>query len=520
MSSINEQLNEAFAYLHGLWRYRWSALVIVWLVAVLGWAIVYALPNQYEVKAVVHMDTTSIMQPLLKGLSVETDPAEEVGLVTRMLLNRENLLTVLRETDMDLEADSQSEKEQLVLKLARSITRQGAGPGKGRNKTASGIYEIGYTSKSDEMAYKVVSTLLNMLIENTLSSGREDSMMAEEFLDRQIQEYEKRLAQDEARMAEFKKKNIGFMPDEKGDFFARIRSVRDDIEVTKSALEQARQRYGELRRQLSGEAPMLGVSNDKLRSYREQLVDLLTQFTEEHPDVQALQSKIADLEAGGTGGTTVLPDGDSEYNPVYQELKVQESQARIEVGRLQIQLGERQKKLEELQQSIDIIPQVEADLAKLNRDYDITRERYQSLVERRESARLAQRVDQNNSTIAFRIIDAPVVPFMPSGPNRSLLLSVVTLLALGAGFGWCVIRFLLHPTFVDYKQLRRMIDLPVLGAVSLQIGAAQRRNRRLQLTSFLMVLILMFGAFGGVLLYQQQGAAQLSATIAEMRNWL
>ena len=84
MASINEQINEAFAYLHGLWRYRWSAMLVAGLVAVLGWFVVYALPNQYKVNAAVHMDTTSIMRPLLQGLSVETNPEEELGLMSRL----------------------------------------------------------------------------------------------------------------------------------------------------------------------------------------------------------------------------------------------------------------------------------------------------------------------------------------------------------------------------------------------------------------------------------------------------
>ena len=113
----------------------------------------------------------------------------------------------------------------------------------------------------------------------------------------------------------------------------------------------------------------------------------------------------------------------NELNPIYQDLKIEESKARIQVGTLQVQLAEYKQQLAELQDSIDMIPQVEADLAKLNRDYDITRERYLALVERRESARMAQKVEQNNSELIFRVVDAPVVPLLPSGPNRPLFLS-------------------------------------------------------------------------------------------------
>ncbi|MGB5473953.1 MAG: GNVR domain-containing protein, partial [Gammaproteobacteria bacterium] len=283
-------------------------------------------------------------------------------------------------------------------------------------------------------------------------------------------------------------------------------------------------RYNELRRQLSGESPMLASNNAsaaKLRRYQEQLNDMLSQFTDAHPDVKALRARIEDLQNG------IDPDGDSasftsdadlSMNPVYQDLKAQESRARIEVGTLQVQLAEQSQKLAELQQSMDIIPQVEADLVRLNRDYDITKQRYLALVERRESARMAQQVEKNNSALIFRVVDAPVVPLLPAGPDRPLLLAAVFLAALAAGFGWCVFRFLLYPTFVDLKQLQKMIDLPVLGTISLQMTPEKRRQRRLDMASYLMVLVVMFGFFGAVVLYQQQGSLQARQMLAEIRK--
>lgn len=122
---------------------------------------------------------------------------------------------------------------------------------------------------------------------------------------------------------------------------------------------------------------------------------------------------------------------------------------------------------------------------------------------------MAQKVEQSNNDVVFRVVDAPVVPLLPSGPNRPLLLAGVLVVALGAGVGWTILMFLLYPTFVDYKQLKKMIDLPVLGAISLQVGPEQTRNRRLHLTSFLVVVLLMFSAFGAVVFYQQQGSDEV-----------
>jgi len=521
---MHEQINELYGYLHGLWRYRWSALLIAWIVAVIGWMGVYALPNQYTVNAVVNIDTSSIMRPLMKGLSVETDPTAELNVMSRVLLSRDNLLAVIRETDMDLKASTPAEKEQLVKSLANSIWLNSGG-GRSSRSSGSNIYEIGYSSTSPELAYKVVSTLLSTLIENTLKTGRTDTVMAQEFLDVQISDYESRLSEAEERLAEFKKKNVGFMPDERGGYYSRLNRAKDEIEHTKSSLRQAKQRYAELRKQLSGEVSPDDSGFDRstvlrLQKYKEQLDDLLTRFTEEHPDVQALRSKIAALESGQAerikGGSVRL----DESSLVYQELKVQESQARIAVGRQQILLAEQQGSLEKLQRSIDIIPQVEANLTKLNRDYEITKERYLSLVERRESAKMAQKVEQNSSSITFRVVDAPVVPVLPSGPDRPMLLAGILLLALVAGAAWSLLMFLLFPTFVDYKQLRKAIELPVLGAVGLQMTHQQKQHRTLQLRTFLLALLLLLGFFGSVLWYQEPGSMLVKSIIADMEIYI
>ena len=519
---MHAQINEIYAYLHGLWRYRWSSLLIAWIVGVLGWLVIYALPNQYVAKTAVHIDTSSIMKPLLKGLAVETDPAEQLQVMTRVLLSRDNLLIVMRETDMDLAVDTPEEREEMVQELAGKIWLSS---GSNRRGVQASIYEIGYESPSPEMAYKVVSTLLNTLIEDTLSSGRTDTVMAQDFLTEQIIEYEKRLAGSEKRMAEFQKKNVGFMPNEKGGYYARLQRSEEEISGTKSQLRLAKQRHAGLQQQLSGETAVTGgitpESAAKLREYQERLDDLLMQFTNEHPDVQAMRQRIARSKASMAAGSDLAGGGSLDKTSVlYQELKIQESNARLEVGKLQIMLAEQQRNLEELQQSIDIIPQVEADMAKLDRDYQLNKDRYLSLVERRESAKLAQKVEQNSNEITFKVVDAPVIPLIPSAPNRPLLLAGILVVALGAGAAWSVLMFLLFPTFVDFKQLRKAIDLPVLGTVRLQMTGEQVRHRKTQLTSFLLAMSLLIGVFGGVLLLEEPGSARVRALISEIGIYL
>ncbi len=522
---MQEQITLIYGYLYGMWRYRWSALLIAWIVAVAGWLLVFALPDQYKSSAVIYIDADSMLEPLLDGLAIETERSNEFELVSRFLLSQENLLAVIREAGMDRNVHTAGEKEELAASLAESIELTArASQNQPRKRAVMNIFEISYQSTSAQQVYQVVSNLLDTAVDRMSNSGRSESAMAQEFLDEQIKDYEQRLTIAEQRLAKFKKANLGLMPDESGGYYVRLQRAQENAETTRSALRLAQRRQAELRKQLLGETPMLGNSSYgtaramRLRQYQEQLNELLMQYTEQHPDVQALRSQIADLEASNVSGSGNVNDtgtGDSaEFNPVYHDLKLEISKAGVEIETLRIQLSEQEKHIEQLKQSVDEIPEVEAELAKLNRDYELTKERYLGLIDRRESARLAQEAEQSRSDLSIKIIQRPVVPGRPSGPDRLLLLTGVLFAAMAAGLGWSLLRYLLHPTFFNYRQLRSSIGLPVLGAVGLYLSPEHKKKRHLQLISFFSAAVLLVGVFGGALWYRDAGSALVGSVIS------
>ena len=524
---MNEALAQLYGYLYGMWRYRWSALFITWIVAIIGWFVVLTLPDQYSVRSVVYIDTTSVMTPLLKGLAPEADSRDELAVMTRVLLSRENLLKLIADTDMDLDVKTAAEREELVLKLSRDITIKGSGSsGKksGKDGNANNIYELSYQNTSAERAYLVVSSLLNTMIENALNSTRTDTVTAQKFLDAQIKEYEERLAVSEQLLAEFKKANIGYMPDEKGSYYARLQRAQDAVESTRSKLKLATQRSLELNKQLNGENPTLNgevvqsASAEKIRQLEEQLKTLLISYTDKHPDVLALKASIENAKKAGLteaestdGGTASV-----EFNPVYQEMKVEANKAGVEVGILKIQLEDQLQYVEKLRSFIDVIPEVEAKLTRLNRDYEVTRTRYLDLVERRESARLAESASKSSSDITFRVIEQPVAPVAPSGPPRMLYLVAALVVAMGAGLAWSFLRFMLSPTFFDSRQLGEKTGLPILGTISLYLSPQHRNRRRVQLISFLSATCLLIVVFTGTMIFHEKSSRLISSAVSSL----
>ncbi len=508
---MKDQLILIYSYLHGIWVYRWSALIICWLVALVGWALVFALPNQYTSKAILHIDTTSVMTPLLDGLAVESEVDVGLGIMSKHLFSRKNLEEVIRQTDMGMAVGGAAAMDALVYNIGRSITFKSDGRQAGRS---SNIYELSYQGESPKMAYQITSKLLNTLIETMVSSARTDTAEAQIFLDRQIAAYEVRLIDAEQELSAFKRANIGYMPDERGGYYSRLQREQDELKDIQSALRLAKRRHSEMRKQLGGESPLLdnnrhaGSRALRLRQFREQLDVLLSQFTEKHPDIQALRASIADVMSSdkvpdeqavsfGVGDTT-------EFNPVYQELKAEIHRASIEVETLKIRLEDQESSVEALKQAVDTLPQVEAKLAKLNRDYEITRERHLDLIERRESARLAQEVGLSGSNIKFKIIESPRVATKPSGPKRQFLLSMVFLMAIGIGLAWGFLRYLIQPTFIDSSQLSGKIDLPLLGSVGLFLTPQHKKKRLLQLMVFLLFFSLLAIFYVGALVFSSE----------------
>ncbi|MDX2505274.1 MAG: Wzz/FepE/Etk N-terminal domain-containing protein [Gammaproteobacteria bacterium] len=525
---MRDQLILIYSYLHGIWRYRWSALVISCVVALLGWVAVYAMPNQYTAQAVMHVDTKSVMTPLLEGLAVESDTNAGINILSRILLSRKNLEEVVRQTDMNLETGNSLMMSRQVEDLASSITLKEGNKGARKRNSTSNIYELSYQGSSAEIVYQVVSNLLNTLIETTLSSARTDTAAAQKFLDRQITEYEKRLVTAEQSLAAFKRANLGFMPDKSGGYYTRLQAEQGELEALRSELRLMKRKRSEMLKQLAGETPILDNTSYsapkvlKLRNYREQLESLLTHYTEQHPDVQALRAIIAEVIADENvvqDESAYTGTGDSvEFNPVYHELKAEVHKVSVEVETLKIQLLEKEKSVEELKQSVDIIPDIEAKFAKLNRDYEITRARYLSMVERRESARLAQEVGQSGSNIHFQVIESPRVPTKPSGPNRLILLTMVLFAAISAGLGWGFLRYLIQPTFIDSSQLKNKLGLPVLGTVGLYLTVQHKSKRKIQLTAFLSVFLLLVASYGGVVVFSGPGSEVFAVLISSWKS--
>jgi uncharacterized protein involved in exopolysaccharide biosynthesis len=160
-----------------------------------------------------------------------------------------------------------------------------------------------------------------------------------------------------------------------------------------------------------------------------------------------------------------------------ESLKVQVAQSEALVASLRVRVADFAQRFAKLQEAATLMPQVEAEYAQLNRDYDVNKKNYESLVTRRESATISGDM-QSAGGAEFRMIDPPRVSPGPVFPNRRVLIPLALILALGAGAAAAFIAKEVRPSFFDSRAVREGTGLPVLGTVSLVETDARRSKRR------------------------------------------
>jgi polysaccharide chain length determinant protein (PEP-CTERM system associated) len=509
---VRDALNRLEAYVRGMWRFRWRAIVVMWLICLVGWTAVYLLPPVYEARARIYVDTENALRRLLPEIGRAETVLNEVLVVTREIMSRPNLAEVARTTDLDLRAETTQDFEDLLTDLSENIRVNGS---------VDNIYTIAYEDQDRSKAVSVVDALVNTFVEKSLGAQRTDSSQAQTFLQGQINEYEQRLTAAEDRLADFKQKNMAFMPGKEGDYFARLKSAESAVAVTRGQLNLAQQRRTELLRQLEGEEPVFGImpstrsgagaggyAAGKIRQLELELEELQLQFTDKHPRIQQILGTIELLkqqqeqEAIASVGTdTSVSPGASkplESNPVYQNMRIQLSNTEVEIASLRGQLQQEQSRVAELQRAVNTVPQVEAELGRLNRDYDVVRQKYEELLGQLEVANIGEDVKASIDEVQFRLIDPPFSELQPAGPQRELLSAVVFVMALGAGVVLAFLMDQLNPVFFTARDVTAVTGIPVLGAVSCILSKEERFEKLRGRAKFLLAVALLMGTFAVV----------------------
>ena len=400
---------------------------LIWLsigfavISILILGAAFLLPKTYTSSTTILADKEGMLSPLMKGAATSNNTKgkdrDRIELYKEMLFGAAIMQPVIVNAGWVPKDATDVDKSRAILELLPNINVSSAGPN---------LVSIEVKDSDADRAFRTAKMLGDMFIEQSLEGKQSESRSAYEFVDRQVKDYHKKLLLAEQKLKEFKTKNLGnHVGTEKG-VFDRINELRAQIEEFGLQVQEESIRERSLAGQLAGEKQLgstLQVESGlatRIRLLEQELATLRLDYHDTYPDVVRLNHQIADLKEmlkkGDNGsGFSSAAAAAGNLDTVYGSLREQLAETRTKKAGLSTRVAQSRKLLAlELERAKDL-PEVEAELAELTRDYEVTNDVYQDLVKRRENARVSMNIDIEQSDQRYAIQEPALVPLQASG---------------------------------------------------------------------------------------------------------
>jgi len=325
-------------------------------------------------------------------------------------------------------------------------------------------FAIEFEHSDPKMAMLVADRLTTLFMEEVVGSRQKQVSTAFEFIEKQLQDARQQLEEKEAALRDYKEQHMGQLPEQVEANLATLQRLQLEQQTIVDSLRKATD--AQLLAESASAAPTAGAPGapgqpDSLSAMRALLAQLKTRYTDQHPDVRALQSRIAAAEKAAASVEPGAPPPD----PVAAAAQLRLREARLEVQSLRERLADVDRRIAAFQARVEAAPRREQEILGLTRDYQKLSENYTQLLSKKFDAEMASRLEQQEKGQEFRILDPAFMPERPSFPNRSLFAVVGALVGLLLGVGLAVTIDVLDPTMKDAASVAEAFDVPVLAVI-------------------------------------------------------
>lgn len=478
---------EIVHYLTVLIRRRWWVIVPAVLIGALTVPIVMSLPPEYRSTTMITVEAQKVPEAFVRT-TVTTPIEDRLRAISQQILSRTRLQRVIEKYDLYRESDQKGPLASLRGLLSPAPREEPDGPlmldlverlkssidiqvPRGRN--AGATISISYSGTDPQTVMNVTNELASLFIEENLRVREAQAEGTTEFLQNELNQAKAQLEAQEEQLRSFKQRSMGELP---GQLDTNLRTL-DRLQQESAALQQtlraAEDRYSELTRSSTGVSPSPDgpalPSNlaSRLQALKNRLTDLRTEYRDEYPDVVVLRKEIArveaELAAQERAAATQTPESPpADINQFGVAIVEQQRQIRAIKQRQQAVMDQ----IQAYEKRVENTPLREQQLAMILRDYENVKRNYQSLLEKRQEAKIAESLERRQKAEIFRILDPADLPVRPYKPNRPMLMAIGMFGGLIIGLGLALFREQLDPSIRSEDDLvAATTGLPLLTVV-------------------------------------------------------
>ncbi|MFP8781481.1 GumC family protein [Hydrogenophaga sp. RWCD_12] len=492
---------------------RRALLIVLTFGAVVAASVVVAmvLPRVYQSTGTLLVESPHVSGDVVNA-ALPGNVEQRVQALSQRIMTRESLLRIAAEHQVFDPKSGVVMKDTDVANAMRAsieVHVQNGGLQNGERPTGNFAFNVSFQHGEPKKALEVTNALLRLFLESSVRERVEKASQANQFLSQEADRVKAQLEELERRIETYKRTQGSATEDGQAVALANIQTLESDLRATERdhrlALDQLQTLTVELAGARAGvlmpgtvTAPGPSIAEQDLERARSELARIRGVYTEDHPDVLAQRRKIELLERS-------LRSDSSASSPARDAAA---AQAKLAVSRLEAQLSTARARADllanqqaSLRNAINLqrsrvtrAPQVERDLAALQRDHDAAQAKYEDLRSKQMSAQVVQNLEGGQQGERFTLLEPALMPEYPIKPSRKKVVALGFFLALAAAAGVVVLLEVIFArvrgvnSLTAVTGLRPMVVIPYITTAS-ELHATQVLRIRLIALSAGLVLL-------------------------------
>jgi len=458
-------------------RRKWLAILVFAATLVAGVTAARYVPNVYEATA------TVLVEEPQTDLAAASRLDRRLQQITQEILSRSRLEQLIQAYGLYPQLRSKYPAEVVVQRMRRDIHTEFKAPPVAGGAASTLAFAITYRSAKPTTSARVANALADFYLEEDVKLRGRKAGEAVQVLKEQLDDVNRKLQEQRQKLGTYPVDSPAGLPQQTTVDLAALGRLHADLRSTSDERLRALDRRNDILRRLAeaestGPAATLEAPS-RLARLKGELADLRQRFSDKYPDVIRVQAEIASLEAEGAAEKPVAPAA-PPVAPSAAVTRLKDSLAEVDAEIRKLKADEESFRGEEAAytQRIDSAPQRQRALEEVSRDYQATRDTYDSLRRRYEQARLEDVAEGSSGDPRFRILDAAVVPTAAAAPNRLMLLGLAFAAALGLAVGAVALSEHVDTSFHAVDDVAAFTSVPVLASIPRIFTAADRRRQR------------------------------------------
>jgi polysaccharide biosynthesis transport protein len=473
-------------------------LLLGWLVV---WGASWVLPARYKSSTLILVEQPSMPKNYVTP-NVADDLQNRLQSIQQQILSRTRLLLIIDKLQLYGDGRRQLTQDGKVELMRKDVDIELVRDTHGEITA----FKITYSAHDPHLAQLVTSELTDLFINENLKVRQQHSENTTEFLGSQLENARASLAEQEAKVREFKAQHVGELPSQEASNLQILSGLQAQLQNEQDTLNTARQQRVYLQtlieqnrtlrptaRSADGTPTGLAAIDQELNRLKSKLADLSARYTDHYPEIETLKDQIAqtektrgvltaELKTNGNHGKPV-DDGtapgdaaDTSQSSASSQLQGQLHANEVEIANRVEAIAALKARVNSYQDRLNSSPAAEQQLADLTRGYEQTKANYDDLLKKQNESAMATSMEQMQQGERFSMIDPPSLPLKPAFPNRLMFCGIG--LGFGLAFGLLIVGGLeiMDNRLHSEKEIKTLLSMAVIAEIPEIVTPSEERS--------------------------------------------